>query len=160
MDAEQAMYAATGGVNTHKGAIFTFGIFCAEIPVVFMGGISHVIIEEASTFAFLIWDKEAAEAAAESWCRELGADGLGLMFLRYDDLTPLVYVPGSGTMVWENSCASGTTAAGMYLAEKSGRPVSLTFGEPGGTLTVQSDPVSGRTVLSGKVRMRQDNISL
>ena len=29
MDAEQAMYAATGGVNTHKGAIFTFGIFCA-----------------------------------------------------------------------------------------------------------------------------------
>ena len=29
MDAEQAMYAATGGVNTHKGIIFTFGIFCA-----------------------------------------------------------------------------------------------------------------------------------
>ena len=29
IDAEQAMYAATGGVNTHKGAIFTFGIFCA-----------------------------------------------------------------------------------------------------------------------------------
>ena len=29
MDAEQAMYAATDGVNTHKGAVFTFGIFCA-----------------------------------------------------------------------------------------------------------------------------------
>ena len=29
IDAEQAMYAATGGVNTHKGAVFTFGIFCA-----------------------------------------------------------------------------------------------------------------------------------
>ena len=29
MDAEQAMYEATYGVNTHKGAIFTFGIFCA-----------------------------------------------------------------------------------------------------------------------------------
>lgn len=29
MDAEQAMYAATGGVNTHKGIIFTFGVFCA-----------------------------------------------------------------------------------------------------------------------------------
>ena len=133
---------------------FAFGIFCAELPVVFMGGISHIIIEEASTFAFLIWDKQAAEAAAESWCGELDADGLGLMFLRYDDLTPLVYVPASGTMVWENSCASGTTAAGMYLAEKSGRPVSLTFGEPGGTLTVQSDSSTGRTVLSGTVRMR------
>ena len=29
LDAEHAMYAATGGVNTHKGIIFTFGIFCA-----------------------------------------------------------------------------------------------------------------------------------
>ncbi|MBP5211805.1 MAG: citrate lyase holo-[acyl-carrier protein] synthase [Pyramidobacter sp.] len=29
MEAEEAMYAATGGVNTHKGAIFTVGLFCA-----------------------------------------------------------------------------------------------------------------------------------
>lgn len=29
MEAEEAMYAATGGVNTHKGIIFTFGLFCA-----------------------------------------------------------------------------------------------------------------------------------
>ncbi len=29
MDAEKAMYAATDGVNTHKGIIFTFGVFCA-----------------------------------------------------------------------------------------------------------------------------------
>ncbi len=28
-EAEQAMYQATGGVNTHKGAIFTLGILCA-----------------------------------------------------------------------------------------------------------------------------------
>ncbi len=29
IQAEQAMYQATGGVNTHKGVIFTLGIFCA-----------------------------------------------------------------------------------------------------------------------------------
>lgn len=29
MDAEQAMYKATHGVNTHKGAIFSMGILCA-----------------------------------------------------------------------------------------------------------------------------------
>ena len=29
MDAEKAMYRATGGVNTHKGLIFTLGIYCA-----------------------------------------------------------------------------------------------------------------------------------
>lgn len=28
LDAEQDMYAATGGVNTHKGAIFTLGLLC------------------------------------------------------------------------------------------------------------------------------------
>jgi len=29
MEAEQAMYHATGGINTHKGAIFSIGLFCA-----------------------------------------------------------------------------------------------------------------------------------
>lgn len=29
MEAEEAMYAATHGVNTHKGAIFTMGLLCA-----------------------------------------------------------------------------------------------------------------------------------
>lgn len=29
LEAEAAMYAATGGVNTHKGAIYTLGILCA-----------------------------------------------------------------------------------------------------------------------------------
>lgn len=41
LDAEKAMYQATGGVNTHKGAVFTLGILCgsvgrlwsAEVPV-------------------------------------------------------------------------------------------------------------------------------
>lgn len=29
MQAEQAMYTATGGVNTHKGALFSLGLLCA-----------------------------------------------------------------------------------------------------------------------------------
>lgn len=29
LQAEEAMYAATGGVNTHKGAIFSLGLLCA-----------------------------------------------------------------------------------------------------------------------------------
>lgn len=29
IEAEQAMFRATGGVNTHKGAIFSMGLFCA-----------------------------------------------------------------------------------------------------------------------------------
>ncbi|WP_394027316.1 triphosphoribosyl-dephospho-CoA synthase [Desulfovibrio falkowii] len=31
IQAEQAMFAATGGVNTHKGLIFSLGLFCAAL---------------------------------------------------------------------------------------------------------------------------------
>ena len=31
VQAEQQMYAATGGVNTHKGIIFTLGLFCGGL---------------------------------------------------------------------------------------------------------------------------------
>jgi len=31
LNAEQKMYKATGGVNTHKGAVFTMGVLCAAI---------------------------------------------------------------------------------------------------------------------------------
>lgn len=31
IQAEKTMYAATGGVNTHKGAIYTFGVLCGSL---------------------------------------------------------------------------------------------------------------------------------
>ena len=68
-------------------------------------------------------------------------------------LTPLVYIPGSGTVFWENSCASGSSAAGMYLAARTGAPVGLTLAEPGGSLRVSSDPGGGETWLYGRVRL-------
>ena len=37
MDAEKTMYQATGGVNTHKGAIFTLGILCGSIGRLWTG---------------------------------------------------------------------------------------------------------------------------
>ena len=91
-----------------------------------------------------------AELAVRSWCASLAVDGLGLMFLEGEGdqriLTPLVYVPASGTVYWENSCASGSAAAGMYLGV---RKLELT--EPGGTLCVEMD-TTGNTWLHGRVR--------
>ena len=59
---------------------------------------------------------------------------IGLIFLEPDGpdfrMTPFVYVPGSGTFFRENSCASGSAAAAMYLAAERSVPVSLTLLEP------------------------------
>ncbi len=136
---------------------FQYNNITSPLPVVRMAGISHIIVEPESAFAVLKSDKEAAEHAVRRWCCELGADGLGLMFLERVknsySLTPLVYIPGSGTLFWENSCASGGSAVGMYFAQKGSAPVKINLVEPGGTQVVESDPVSGKTILSGDVRI-------
>ena len=138
------------------------GSAALELPIVRMQGISHVIIEPDSGFFGLKDDKTLAETLLRGWCGAIGAECLGMMFLDEacgsDEssagarvLTPLVYVPGADTMFWENSCASGSAAAGIYLAAKACRPVDVCFDEPAGRLRVESDPESGKTVLHGSV---------
>ena len=133
---------------------FAFAGLRDTLTLVRMEGISHLAAEPESVFFPLREDRPAAERAVQLWCEELGAEGLGLMFLERGEeprLTPLVYIPGSGTVFWENSCASGTSAAGMALAKESGAPVDLTLREPGGVLRVRSSP-DGETWLYGSVR--------
>ena len=71
-------------------------------------------------------------------------------------MTPLVFVPGSGTVFWENSCASGTAAAGMCFSARRGKREELALQEPGGELQVFSDPATGETWLSGTVRLTEE----
>ena len=115
-------------------------------PVVRFDGICHVIAESGLS-------REDAETVIADWCRFLQTDAAGIMLLDRDrgTLDPLVYVPAAGTLCWEHSCASGTTAVGAYLAAKAG-PVSLSLKQPGGTLTVEADR-SGELYLTGKVRL-------
>ena len=130
-----------------------------SLPIVRMEGISHVIIEPDSGFFGLKDDPALAETLLKGWCGVLGAECLGMMFLgegaALRPMIPLVYVPGADTMFWENSCASGSAAAGMYLAAKAGAPVDVTFDEPAGRLRVESDPVTGRTILHGSAILRK-----
>ncbi len=44
--AEQAMYRATGGVNTHKGLIFSLGLICAATALCFRNNAEKVTSEE------------------------------------------------------------------------------------------------------------------
>ena len=138
---------------------FVFGGLSGTLPLVRMEGISHLIVEPASAFFALLQDRPAAEEAVRRFCADLGADGLGLLFLegegRERSMTPLVYVPGCGTCFWENSCASGSAAVGMLLASRAGRREAFSLREPGGILRVESDPAGRETKLGGHVRLTQ-----
>lgn len=126
-----------------------------ELPVVRFEGISHVIIEEAFPVYELCTNATLAEKCARAWCTALGEDGLGLMFLSgagtKRELKPLVYVPTGDTMFWENSCASGSAAVGMYLAHDAGSSVEVALEEPGGVLRVCADEW-GSATLYGSAR--------
>ena len=117
------------------------------LPFVRFPGITHVILEEPMPQA-------DAEAVAPGWCRHLDAEALGLMFLSRTEgtLKPLVYVPEAGTLCWESSCASGTTAVGAYLAAETEQEVCLRLKQPGGTLEIDARP-DGMLRLTGTVRI-------
>ena len=117
-----------------------------EIPVVFFAGIAHALLPHT-------WDRSRAEADAPGWAERLGAGALGVLLLDREGgrLDPLVFVPAAGTLVWERSCASGTAAAGAWLAEARGGPVRLTLAQPGGSLTVEASP-DGPLLLTGSVK--------
>lgn len=116
------------------------------LPVVKFKGISHIISEN-------VLDRITAENAVKKWCADLNESCLGIML--YDSekqsLEPLVYVSTAGTLFWERSCASGTSALGAYLLEKSGEAVELSVSEPGGVLSVYAD--ENGIKLSGKVKI-------
>ena len=136
---------------------FSSGGIKGFLPVVRLEGISHIIIEHGSEFYSLLNDTELAEETVKIWCDELSADGLGLLFISEQgtesELVPLVYVPASGTVFWENSCASGSAAAGMYFSEKKGLPAEIVFKEPGGCLRVKSDRAKKETWIFGKTSL-------
>lgn len=137
---------------------FVFEGLSGTIPLVRMEGIDHAVLTPDCPFFALRDRPSAAEKAVRELCASLGAVCLGLMFLEGESaqrrLTPLVYVPGSRTLFWESSCASGSAAAGMLLARQSGERTELELEEPGGVLRVESDPQKGETRLFGRTRLR------
>ena len=115
-----------------------------QFPVNRFDGISHVIIEQGM--------EEHAEQLARERCAALQADAVGLLYLdlEHSVLTPLVFVPGAGTMCWESACGSGTTAVGCWLARQRNKEVRLSLKQPGGILSIRAD-ASGHAVLGGSV---------
>lgn len=66
--AEAAMKAATAGVNTHKGAIFSLGIFCASLGMGYDGAGSdvHAALERCGEMTRAQMERELAAIASGS----------------------------------------------------------------------------------------------
>ena len=109
----------------------------SEIPLVTMPGIVHAIAPESLGEC---WAKQQLPLL----CGKLKAEAMGVMLVseNWSRITPVVYVPGAGTLVREHSCASGTAAVGAYLSAAEGSHIRKSFVEPGGILTVEAWPDS------------------
>ena len=117
---------------------FINGFDTRTLPLVRFPGICHVIMNK-------YFSPELAEKLIADWCRQLNAEALGIMFLNEGakKLEPLVYVASTNTIVWENSCASGTSAVAAYLASAKKRSVSVSLQQPGGILSAEAEYKDG-----------------
>ncbi|MDY3280848.1 hypothetical protein [Dysosmobacter sp.] len=121
--------------------------------LVIFPGISHLVL----------WSREHREEDVERAKEFLARFGpvpeaFGLMY--YDEadrfLRPLVYVEEPRTLVWENSCGSGSSALAAAIAHRQGGSVEgLAIRQPGGELTVSVDWQEGirELVLGGEIAL-------
>lgn len=103
-----------------------------KYPVVHLNGISHMLVPDDEM------THETAESVIKETAERHGVPAFGIiLYKKLSDseveISPLVYVPESNTLVWEHGCASGSTATGYYLHELTDTD-SVTIKQPGGTI--------------------------
>lgn len=124
-----------------------------RVRVVHMPGIVHAIVQGEHPSLSL------AEAVLFAMPK---ADAQGVLFAREGEMTPLVYVPATGTRVWESSCGSGTAALSWLLAR--GLPDgkhAFSFKEPGGVIKACVVMRGGRAeelTMGGAVRLSAEKV--
>ena len=85
-----------------KGKVFSMVVF---------EGICHIIVKSAPKAQEFV-DELIGEAKKVCPC-----DAYGVMFLEGNQMTPVVYVESTASMVWESSCGSGSMGAAVYLSK-------------------------------------------
>ena len=107
-------------------------------------------------------EKEKAEALLKDFTAENQEEAASLLDWNPDTgfMRPLVYVNGSGTMVWESACGSGTAAIGALEAwrRKTGTTVTQ-VAQPGGTIRAEASAEHGTVTevrISGTVRFGEE----
>lgn len=121
-----------------------------------MEGILHLIFEGAPM------EKREAENLLARLSLLLPDEAIGLLQWNRNAgwLDPLVFVRGSGSMVWEHGCGSGSAAVGACEALRNGEGLTATaVHQPGGTITAAAEVRNHalRSVrITGTVRLGQE----
>lgn len=125
-----------------------------ELPTVRLPGIRHIILpreEIGESF------KEKLGHSVESLKTQINDDAFGIIVFDEPNgrIDPLVVVKSAGSIFWERGCGSGSEAVGVYLANRERRSMSVSLGQPGGTIDVDVKYENGiRTVtISGIVKI-------
>lgn len=74
-------------------------------------GICHIIVNSAPK------SQEFVDEVIEQAKKVCVCDAYGVMFLQGNEMTPVVYVESTTSMVWESSCGSGSMAVAVYLSK-------------------------------------------
>jgi diaminopimelate epimerase len=133
---------------------------CMEAQIVRLPGISHVILDATRHDA---GDSEFVNCLIALLSDKIEEEAFGLMFFEESkkSLKPIVFVKGIGAPVKEMSCASGTSAVGIYLADSKGHDIECAINQPGGklTATAKKDAGSYRVWIEGEVRIVAEGIA-
>ncbi len=109
LEAEQTMYAATGGVNTHKGAIFTLGVLCGCVGRLWKpeGGLeAGEIFREVSAMTAEAMEGDFSRADGSTVGQRLYASG-GIRGIRGEVAQGLPSVAQLGLPVYREYRAAG-----------------------------------------------------
>ena len=135
--------------ETFEGTAFT---------LVRTDGIAHLIYEGNTL------DREAAEGLLKRMAASLPDDAVGLLQWnrQTQQMQPLVYVRGSGSLVWETGCGSGSAAAGILEAIRRGDGIHrIPVKQPGGVIRVTAVTEKGTLLsvsITGQVRIGPESV--
>lgn len=136
------VYVEPGAVSVRMPLPLSIGcapLFGTQAPIIEFEGIAHIIAE----------NREPAEAdiqAARAYASN--APAVGVMF--FDPtrmyMFPAVYVQGTDSLYYENSCASGSAALAAWLAKDlPDGAYSFSITQPGGCIVAQVQRAKGKT---------------
>ena len=129
-----------------------------KFTLVRMDGIVHLIYTGPEM------DKQEAEELLKKAAASLPDEAAGLLQWNRETgfLRPLVWVRGSGSLVWENGCGSGSAAVGAAEALAAGDGTLTTaVKQPGGVISVTVDAQEGSLLsvrITGKVKLDTETV--